>query len=254
MEESATVMWYYAENNQQKGPVDPQAFLDLVRQGIVTSDTLVWRSGLPTWQPYGAVVAGAPADDAQRPCHYCGKPYPKNELIDFNGTSVCAACKPIFVQQFKEDAELSPALARRYAGFWIRVLATILDNILCGILVQVLTLPLLFGVTGARNSAANLSVMGVTYLISFTIGFLYYVMPMAKYGATPGKMACGLKVIRSDGAALTYGRAIGRYFGNILSGMILWIGYLMAAFDKQEHKALHDILCDTRVIYKNAKI
>jgi uncharacterized RDD family membrane protein YckC len=43
------------------------------------------------------------------------------------------------------------------------------------------------------------------------------------------------------------GRAFGRYFGKLLSAIILGIGYIMAAFDS-EKRALHDMICDTRVI------
>ena len=70
-------------------------------------------------------------------------------------------------------------------------------------------------------------------------------------GGTPGKMACGLKIIRSDGSALSYGRAIGRYFATMLSSFTLGIGYLMVAFD-DEKRALHDRVADTRVIYKDS--
>jgi uncharacterized RDD family membrane protein YckC len=60
-------------------------------------------------------------------------------------------------------------------------------------------------------------------------------------------MALGLKVVRADGTALTTGRIIGRHFAEWLSSLILAIGYIMAAFDDQK-RALHDRICDTRVI------
>jgi uncharacterized RDD family membrane protein YckC len=62
-------------------------------------------------------------------------------------------------------------------------------------------------------------------------------------------MACGLKVVTEDGQRLSYMRAFGRYFAEIISGMILYIGYIMAAFD-YEKRALHDRICTTRVIKK----
>ena len=72
---------------------------------------------------------------------------------------------------------------------------------------------------------------------------------MGRFGATPGKMACGLKVVMADGGKVTYLRALGRAFSEILSGIILYIGYIMAGFD-DEKRALHDRICDTRVIKK----
>jgi uncharacterized RDD family membrane protein YckC len=62
-------------------------------------------------------------------------------------------------------------------------------------------------------------------------------------------MACGLRVVRPDGESLTFMRAFGRHFAEMLSGLILMIGYLMAAFDS-EKRALHDRISDTRVVHK----
>jgi uncharacterized RDD family membrane protein YckC len=60
-------------------------------------------------------------------------------------------------------------------------------------------------------------------------------------------MALDLKVVRPDGGPISLGRAVGRYFAKIVSGIILMIGYIMAGFDS-EKRALHDMMCDTRVI------
>jgi uncharacterized RDD family membrane protein YckC len=60
-------------------------------------------------------------------------------------------------------------------------------------------------------------------------------------------MALGLKLLRRDGSKLGIGRIIGRYFSHVISAIILCIGYIMAAFD-EEKRALHDRICDTRVI------
>ena len=70
---------------------------------------------------------------------------------------------------------------------------------------------------------------------------------MGKYGATPGKMACRLKVIRPDGGTISYMLSFGRAFAELISYMTLYIGYIMAAFDN-EKRALHDHICDTRVV------
>ena len=47
--------WYYAEGGKQIGPVEESALDDLVRQGIVRDDTLVWREGMAAWQRHAAV-------------------------------------------------------------------------------------------------------------------------------------------------------------------------------------------------------
>jgi uncharacterized RDD family membrane protein YckC len=62
-------------------------------------------------------------------------------------------------------------------------------------------------------------------------------------------MACQLRVIRADGSNLDWGLAIGRHFAKILSYLTLFIGFIMAGFD-EEKRALHDRICETRVVYK----
>ncbi len=88
-------------------------------------------------------------------------------------------------------------------------------------------------------------------LVSMLVAFLYEVIMIRYYGATVGKMAIGVKVIRTDGSDVGWGVSIGRYFMKIVSGMILAIGYIMAGFD-DEKRALHDRVCDTRVVYKRS--
>jgi uncharacterized RDD family membrane protein YckC len=79
------------------------------------------------------------------------------------------------------------------------------------------------------------------------IGATYEGVFVSRFAATPGKMALNLKVVRPDGSPLSLGRAFARYFAKVLSGLILGIGFIMAGFDSQK-RALHDRLCDTRVI------
>jgi uncharacterized RDD family membrane protein YckC len=62
-------------------------------------------------------------------------------------------------------------------------------------------------------------------------------------------MALGLRVLRGDGSPLSFWRAVGRYFATWISMMTLYIGFIMAAFDDQK-RALHDHICDTRVVHK----
>ena len=85
------------------------------------------------------------------------------------------------------------------------------------------------------------------YAIQIGTSATYEIVFVARFAATPGKMACGLKVFRADGAALGWGRATARFFANMLNGFTLGIGYLLAAFDA-EKRALHDMVCDTRVV------
>jgi len=95
--------------------------------------------------------------------------------------------------------------------------------------------------------APMFGMIGLSALVGMVLGCTYETFFIVKFGATPGKMAVGVKVVRPDGSGIQVGRAIGRYFSKMLSAMILYIGYIMAGFDSQK-RALHDMICDTRVI------
>ena len=148
----------------------------------------------------------------------------------------------------QEGAELPGVLA--YGGFWIRFAAKIIDMMILSAVNMIFAFIAGLGAAGAASAGG----IGAALTIQFTLMFVqiavmlgYTVFFLGRFGATPGKMACKLKVIRSDGSAITYGRAVGRYFAEMLSGLILYIGYLMAAFDDQR-RTLHDRIADTRVI------
>jgi uncharacterized RDD family membrane protein YckC len=146
-----------------------------------------------------------------------------------------------------------------YAGFWIRFGAYIIDAIILGIanFIFQAIYSLVIDLPDMSDALVNNPQMFREFIFSFMILFLvqfaiavgYPTFFVGKYSATPGKMACGLKVIRPDGSRVSYLRALARYLAQILSGLILCIGFLMIAFD-DECRSLHDRICDTRVIRK----
>src|SRR5690349_1421160 len=99
--------WYYADAGKQVGPVEDAALNDLVTAGVVRDDTLVWSEGMANWQPHAAVrgpkpaaappVAPAAAD--MRYCGECGRPFPAQDLVAIGAVSVCANCKPVYLQR-----------------------------------------------------------------------------------------------------------------------------------------------------------
>lgn len=101
--------WYYADNNERRGPVEDAAFQELVRAGTVKPDTLVWREGMTNWIPYSQAVpsAGAPASTVEGGvrCAQCGGTFAATDVISIAGRSICAACKPRAVQQMVEGAD-----------------------------------------------------------------------------------------------------------------------------------------------------
>jgi uncharacterized RDD family membrane protein YckC len=191
-----------------------------------------------------AVKAASPVK--QSLCSECGQAFAEDDMIRFAEAWVCAGCKPIFVQKLKEGVTLAGEM--EYAGFWIRVGAWFIDYIILGIASAIIYIPLTFmGVGSFDEPAAFAIIQLISTILNFIIPAAYESWFVGKYAATPGKMACKLKVVMSEGGRVSFARAIGRHFAKYISGLILGIGYLMVGFDEQK-RTLHDRICDTRVI------
>jgi uncharacterized RDD family membrane protein YckC len=132
-----------------------------------------------------------------------------------------------------------------FAGFWIRVLAYIIDII--PLLLIGVVLALVSGEPIVDTDPAA-PIYGVSDFIGLIIGIVYFVgFESSAYQATPGKMALGLVVADLDGRRISPARALGRYLAKILSGMILMIGFIMVAFTERK-QGLHDIIASTLVV------
>jgi uncharacterized RDD family membrane protein YckC len=208
--------WYYADAGKQVGPIEDDFFEGLVASGKVGDDTLVWHEGMESWQPLRAVRG-----------------------------FVTAVAAPI----------AAPAAPVRYAGFWIRFIARMIDAVLLGVVNVLIRIPLaiMLGLGTGRGRGliflpAVMSLIAVSVIISLAVGVVYEVYFVSTRGGTLGKLALGLKIVRADGSPVPAGLAMGRYFAQWLSGAILMIGYIMAGFDP-EKRALHDRICETRVVY-----
>ena len=151
-------------------------------------------------------------------------------------------------ERHRKAEEPAPQLQPK-AGFWIRVVASLLDSLLLGAVQFVLSLliGLVIGMLGIAT-AGDPSINMVLWLFGVSLSIGYAVFFTGYCGQTPGKMALRIKVIRTDGSPMTYGRAALReVLGKFISGILLGIGYLMVAFDSQK-QGLHDKIADTYVI------
>jgi uncharacterized RDD family membrane protein YckC len=158
-------------------------------------------------------------------------------------------------------------LARRYGGFWVRVGARLIDGLILGVpivVIAALLIPNFFRAAGQApnpatpaNPFAVIAGFATFFVVSFLAGACYEILMLKHRSATVGKIACGLKVSRSDGRGLSWGVCVGRFFmwNVVTSGvpylnMILMpVSMIMLGVDG-EKRALHDRVCDTRVVYK----
>jgi uncharacterized RDD family membrane protein YckC len=155
----------------------------------------------------------------------------------------------------------------QYAGFWKRFVAHLIDSILIGVASLILLIPFL---AAAGLGAFSIGDSDLSYDSETAIGFilamiagylllvlgiavlswLYYaLMESSGQQGTVGKMALGIKVTDMNGNRISFGRATGRYFAKIISGLTLSIGYIIAGFTQQK-QALHDIIAGCLVINK----
>src|SRR3954462_14879392 len=114
-----------------------------------------------------------------------------------------------------------------YAGFWERFAAAFIDGIIVGVVAAVLNLTLFKD-----------NIFGT--VINLAWQWLYYALQEASvHQATVGKRALGLTVTNLSGGRISFGQATGRYFGKIISAVILLIGYFMMLWDDRR-QTLHD--------------
>lgn len=190
------------------------------------------------------------SNSLEEKCSLCGLTFSRDMMVQFGEKWVCAPCKPNYLQMLQQG--LSTSGQMRYGGFWIRVGARIIDSIILQVFNYILLMVVFLGFS-IEDSVSNPGpIVAMTVLqvcVSIVISLSYEVWFVGKFRATPGKMLCGLVIVRPDGDRVSYMRVLGRQFATGLSALILGIGYIMAGFDR-EKRALHDRICDTRVIHK----
>ena len=198
-------------------------------------------------------------------CSQCGRTFTHSDLVQIAGNWVCGDCKPAFLSRVMASGAAASPLGWHYGGFWIRLGARFIDGIVLGVpllLVAALLIPNLIRTMGNARNPGNPTFAAFTlsfFLVYFLVVITYEVVLLRYQGATLGKMACGLKVVRSDGSSLGWGVSVGRFvMWNVVTSGIPYLNMvlvptsgIMAGTDAQK-RALHDRVCDTRVVYKQS--
>ncbi len=153
----------------------------------------------------------------------------------------------------------------RYAGFWRRFIAYLIDYFVLGTLSVLLMIPfygvILLTAIGLEKAPKNdaITILGLTgaigsvlviVIVTITAGWLYFaIMQSSKTQATLGKMAIGAIVTDLEGNRISFARATARYFSKLISNMTAYIGYILAGMTEKK-QALHDMIAGTLVILK----
>jgi uncharacterized RDD family membrane protein YckC len=203
-------------------------------------------------------------------CSQCGRALAHSDLVQIAGNWVCAECKPAFLSRVMASGAAGAfPRAWRYGGFWIRFGARFIDGLIFMMPILIFAAVLIPNLIRARGQAGNptsapnpaFAAFGaiVFFFAFFLAGGCYEILMLKYRSATLGKMACGLKVVRSDGRNLSWGVCFGRFFmWNVVTSGIPYLNFVMMLVSSimlgvdDEKRALHDRVCDTRVIYKQS--
>lgn len=143
---------------------------------------------------------------------------------------------PVLVDEMRSETEV------KYAGFWIRFVAVVIDGIIISV-VSFILVAIMNGLAGDFYGAK---------FFGYVITWGYYIFMTDRYQATLGKKLLGLKVVSEDFSKASLGNIILREtVGKLISSIILLIGYIMVAFNTRK-RALHDIISGT-VVIKDSK-
>jgi uncharacterized RDD family membrane protein YckC len=154
-----------------------------------------------------------------------------------------------------EPATSSAQTTGEYAGFWIRFLALLIDGVILGVVVGVITVA--FGGAAfvsapneptAATTGVFAGLFGTMQLLIWAIDIVYFVGLTGTYGATLGKMMLGLRVVDTNGQKIGFGKAALReIIGKWISAFIFGLGYLWVAFDEKK-QGWHDKIAGTFVV------
>ena len=146
------------------------------------------------------------------------------------------------------DAPAGPAQGLRYAGFWVRFVAFILDAIVLGVITTALA-PLVSGGDVVTTTSGGVVTINYTAnAIGLLIDLVYFVGFWTWRGQSPGMIPFNMRIVlAADGGKVDVVRSLLRYVGLIISIVILFLGVIWIAFDRRK-QGWHDKIAGTVVV------
>ncbi len=214
------MQYHVAQNGIQSGPISESEVLAKLQSGALSATDLCWAEGMTVWQPIGAKFSTPTA-------------FPAPAAVEINPYAPPVAN---LIRPGNRIDELG-----YHPGFWWRFLARFVDGIIISVAFYFMSL--IISVVGGSMAESEIGIMilGLVFLVAMvSCGWLYHsLMETSTYQGSVGKIICGIKVTDMNGQRISFGRATGRYFGKILSSLLLCIGYLMCIWTEQK-QCLHD--------------
>lgn len=191
-------------------------------------------------------------------CQACGNPVARTTLAS-------ATAAPMAVAAPAGVGAITYATNVTYAGFWLRLVAHLIDGFIIGVAALVLIVPLFFLMGGMalfsslpremgerpdpEQIGALLSVIFIFVGVAILGQWLYFAyLESGEKQGTWGKQMLGIYVTDLAGYRVSFARASGRFFAKFITNMIpLFIGYIMAGFTERK-QALHDMIASCLVL------
>ncbi|MCQ6274397.1 RDD family protein [Bacillus sp. V3B] len=136
----------------------------------------------------------------------------------------------------------------KYAGFWMRFWAYLLDLVVIGSINGITVYPIFRALDFSRSDASMFAPISIVTAVTF---YAYFVFMTKFFGQTIGKMVFGLKVISLQGQKLNWSTIIFReWIGRFISGTILILYVVVGFLPKKQ--GIHDLFADTTVVYERS--
>jgi uncharacterized RDD family membrane protein YckC len=241
--------WFYidtsiTDGDRRQGPYSIDEIRDFVNEGKIKDETLVWHSGETNWK------AWKDFPEASEP------PEPSEEEL---------------LKQTIETLLQGRMQRKRFAGFFVRANAFIIDNLILSVVgaifLYIMSLAGMLdlnavseivnqyidnpGSTDLVSKALDLPGMSTFFTIWSIVQAIYFIVFHAVWGATPGKKLLRIHVEMANGEKLSWAFSIFRFVASIVTQATLifyGLGYLIVLIDPQK-RALHDYLAKTRVVH-----
>jgi uncharacterized RDD family membrane protein YckC len=222
--------WYVRADGETLGPYDGRRVKEMIEQARLAADSPVAKVGATQWSAIRDIPVFAALLPPAPPPSVVGSPSGQSPVAEKGGP--------------------------RYAGFWIRLLAYIIDLIIVnlvavgvglvvGHLIRVVATA--NGIHNSEQISAIASAIGA--VVGLAIVLVYYIVfNSGRWQGTPGKRVLGIHLVTVGGEKVGGWLAFGRYLAYIVSSLPLFIGFMVIGWNS-EKKGFHDMICDTRVIY-----
>ena len=245
--------WFYidtsiTDGDRRQGPYTIDEIRNFVNEGKITDETLVWHSGETNWKAW--------------------KDFPE-------ASEEPEQTEEEILKQTIETLLQSSIQQKRFAGFFVRANAFIIDNIILSVIGAVILYIMssagsvdLNAVTEiARQISENptstelvskaleLPGMSTFFTIWSVVQAIYFIVFHAVWGATPGKRLLHIHVEMANGEKLSWAFSIFRFIASIVTQATLifyGLGYLIVLVEPQK-RALHDFIARTRVVHDEKK-